>query len=79
MVKLACDRLSQLAAYLPVMAQGLQVKARDRMPNGPNIAREALQTGRTPVPSTASGAKDGATWLGKCATPAKTLNQSGGN
>ena len=63
MVKLAWDRLPQPTAYLLVVAQGPQVKARDRMPKGPKIAREALQIGRTPVPSNASGAKVGATWL----------------
>ena len=33
------------------------------MPKGPKIPREALKIGRTPVPSSASGAKVGATWL----------------
>ena len=62
LTKLVLDRLLQPRAYLPVVAQGPQVKARE-LPKGPKIAREALQIGRTPVPSNASGAKVGATWL----------------
>ena len=53
----------QATAYLPVAEQGPQVKARG-MSKGPKIAREALQIGRTPVPSSASGVKIRATWLG---------------
>ena len=64
MAKLAWDRPPWPAVYLPAVVQGPQVKARDRMPKGPKIAREALQIGRTPAPSSASSAKVGATWLG---------------
>ena len=70
--------LGQPAVYLLVMAQGLQVKARE-MPKGPKIPREALQIRGTPVPSSASGTKVGATWLGNVPPPGKTLNQAGWN
>ena len=62
MADLVLYRLPQPTAYLLVTEQGPQVKARE-MPKGPKIPREALQIGRTPVPSSASGAKVGATWL----------------
>ena len=62
MVELAQDRLPWLTVYLLAVVQG-QVKARDRMPKGPKIAREALQIGRIPAPSSASDAKVGVTWL----------------
>ena len=62
MAKLVLDRLLQPAVYLPVMVQGPQVKTRE-MPKGLKIVREALQIGRTPVSSSASGAKVGAAWL----------------
>ena len=66
MVKLAWDGLPQPTAYLLVIVQGSQVKARDRMPNDLKITREALQIGRTPVPSNASGTKVGPHDLGMC-------------
>ena len=62
MAKLVWDILTQPTAYLLVMEQGPQVKARG-MAKGPKIIGEALQIGRTPVPSSASGAKVGAIWL----------------
>ena len=62
MAKLVLDKMLQPTAYLPITEQGPQVKARE-MPKGLNIAREALQIRRTTVPSSASGAKVGATWL----------------
>ena len=60
------------------MAQGPQVKVRERMPKGPKIAREALQIGRIPAPSHASGANTGATWL-RNVPPQQRLNQPGCN
>ena len=63
MARLAWDRPPQPTVYLSVVAQRPQVKARDRMPKGPKRAREAPQIGRIPAPSSASGAKVGATWL----------------
>ena len=62
MAELVWDRLHQPMAYLLVMEQGPQDKVRG-MPKGPKTIREALQIGRTPVPSSASGATVGATWL----------------
>ena len=64
MAELVWDRLLLPAAPLLAMAQGPPLlEARDRMPKDPKIAREALQIGRTPAPSSVSGAKVGATWL----------------
>ena len=63
MAKPVWDRLPQPAAYLLVTDQGPQVKARG-IPKGPKSIREALEIGRTPVPSSTSGVKVGATWLG---------------
>ena len=61
MAKLVQDRPLQPTLYLLVMAQEPQVKASE-MPKGPKIPSEALQIGRTSVPSSASGTKGGATW-----------------
>ena len=46
MVKLAWDRLPQPAVYLPVVAQGPQVKARDRMPKEGSQLPPVLQMPR---------------------------------
>ena len=64
MVKLAWGRPPQPAVYLLVTVQGPQIKARDKIPKGPKIAREALHIRRIPAPSNASGSKVRATWLG---------------
>ena len=50
MVKLAWDRLPCLTVCLPGTVQGQKIKARDRMPKGPKIARKALQIGRSQFP-----------------------------
>ena len=62
MAELVWDRLPQSTVHLSVMAQGPPLlEARDQTHKGP---RKALQIRRTPVPSSASGANVGATWLG---------------
>ena len=66
-VKMVWDRLLPPAAPLLAMAQGPPLlEARDRMPKYPNIAREALQIGRTQVPSSPSGPRFGPHGLGMC-------------
>ena len=65
MAKLVWDRLLPLEVPLLAVAWGSPLQeARDRMPKNPKMAREALQIGRTPVPSNVTGAKVQATWLG---------------
>ena len=64
MAELAWDRPPWPTVYLLPTVQGQQVKASDRMPKGPKIAREALQIGRIPAPSSALGTKVGVMWLG---------------
>ena len=64
MAKLAWDRLPWSAVHMLLMAQGPQVKTRDRMPKGPKIDRRALLPGGIPDSSNISGARVGATWLG---------------
>ena len=61
MAKLFWDRLPQPTVHLLAMAQGPPlIEARDRTLKG---LKKAPPTGRTPFPSSALGAKFGATWL----------------
>ena len=76
MAELVWDRLPQPAAYLLVMEQGPQVKARG-MPKGPKMVREALQTKRTPVHFSVSDDKLGATWLGSVPPQPSHYNKLG--
>ena len=60
MAKLVWDRLPQSAVHLSDVVWGPPLlEARDQTPKG---LKKAPPTGRTPVPSSASGAKVGATW-----------------
>ena len=48
----------------PSHSTGTTCQGEGQIPKGPKIAKEALQIGRTPVPSITLGARVGATWLG---------------
>ena len=70
------DRTPQSVVHLLDVTQGPPLlKARNQIHKGP---MKALQIGRTPFPSSASGVKVGATWLRNVA-PQQTWNQSRGN
>ena len=62
MAKLVWDRLPQPTVYLLVVEQGPWVKV-EEMPQDPKVVMAAFQTKRTPVHSSVSDVKVGATWL----------------
>ena len=62
MAELIWDILPQPTVYLQVMEQEPQVKVRG-MHKDPKMVRAAFQTRRTPVHSSVSDVKVGATWL----------------
>ena len=80
MAKLVWDRLLLLKVSLLAVAWGPPLlEARYRMLKDPKMAREALWIGKEPSSLQCFRYQGWGHMAWECATPAKTLNQSGGN